>query len=31
MLAEDLLATCNSPLSRNYRVGVGLTRGKSLV
>lgn len=26
----DLLATCNSPLSRNYRVGYGLAQGKSL-
>jgi glycerol-3-phosphate dehydrogenase (NAD(P)+) len=26
----DLLATCNSPLSRNYRVGLGLAGGKSL-
>ena len=26
----DLLATCNSPLSRNYQVGYGLARGKSL-
>ncbi|MGL5065075.1 MAG: NAD(P)H-dependent glycerol-3-phosphate dehydrogenase [Microcoleus sp.] len=26
----DLLATCNSPLSRNYRVGFGLAGGKSL-
>ena len=26
----DLLATCNSPLSRNYRVGFGLAKGKSL-
>jgi glycerol-3-phosphate dehydrogenase (NAD(P)+) len=26
----DLLATCNSPLSRNYQVGVGLARGKTL-
>ncbi|MCU0545609.1 MAG: NAD(P)H-dependent glycerol-3-phosphate dehydrogenase [Oscillatoriaceae cyanobacterium Prado104] len=26
----DLLATCNSPLSRNYRVGFGLAEGKSL-
>jgi glycerol-3-phosphate dehydrogenase (NAD(P)+) len=26
----DLLATCNSSLSRNYQVGYGLARGKSL-
>jgi glycerol-3-phosphate dehydrogenase (NAD(P)+) len=26
----DLLATCNSNLSRNYRVGYGLAQGKSL-
>jgi glycerol-3-phosphate dehydrogenase (NAD(P)+) len=26
----DLLATCNSPLSRNYQVGYGLARGKTL-
>jgi glycerol-3-phosphate dehydrogenase (NAD(P)+) len=26
----DLLATCNSPLSRNYQVGYGLAKGKSL-
>ncbi len=26
----DLLATCNSPLSRNYQVGIGLAQGKSL-
>ncbi len=26
----DLLATCHSPLSRNYRVGYGLGQGKSL-
>lgn len=26
----DLLATCTSPLSRNYRVGYGLAQGKSL-
>ena len=26
----DLLATCNSPLSRNYQVGYGLAEGKSL-
>jgi glycerol-3-phosphate dehydrogenase (NAD(P)+) len=26
----DLLATCNSPLSRNYQVGVGLAEGLSL-
>lgn len=26
----DLLATCTSPLSRNYRVGYGLALGKSL-
>jgi glycerol-3-phosphate dehydrogenase (NAD(P)+) len=26
----DLLATCSSPLSRNYRLGVGLAKGKSL-
>lgn len=26
----DLLATCNSPLSRNYQVGWGLAQGKSL-
>lgn len=26
----DLLATCNSPLSRNYQVGYQLGRGKSL-
>ena len=26
----DLLATCNSPLSRNYQVGAGLAAGKSL-
>lgn len=26
----DLLATCDSPLSRNYRVGAGLAEGKSL-
>jgi glycerol-3-phosphate dehydrogenase (NAD(P)+) len=26
----DLLTTCNSPLSRNYRVGYGLAQGKSL-
>lgn len=24
----DMLATCNSPLSRNYRVGAGLAEGK---
>jgi glycerol-3-phosphate dehydrogenase (NAD(P)+) len=27
----DLLATCGSPLSRNYQVGFGLAQGKSLV
>ena len=26
----DLLATCNSPLSRNYQVGYGLAQGKLL-
>ena len=26
----DLLATCSSSLSRNYRVGYGLAQGKSL-
>lgn len=26
----DLLATCNSSLSRNYQVGLGLAQGKSL-
>ncbi|MGF1481868.1 MAG: NAD(P)H-dependent glycerol-3-phosphate dehydrogenase [Cyanophyceae cyanobacterium] len=26
----DLLATCNSPLSRNYQVGFGLAQGKAL-
>lgn len=26
----DLLATCDSPLSRNYQVGAGLAQGKSL-
>lgn len=26
----DLLATCDSPLSRNYQVGIGLAQGKSL-
>lgn len=26
----DMLATCNSALSRNYRVGYGLAQGKSL-
>lgn len=26
----DLLATCNSPLSRNYQVGFGLGQGKTL-
>lgn len=26
----DLLATCNSPLSRNYQVGYGLANGKTL-
>jgi glycerol-3-phosphate dehydrogenase (NAD(P)+) len=26
----DLLATCNSPLSRNYQVGYGLSQGKTL-
>ncbi|MGK7918385.1 MAG: NAD(P)H-dependent glycerol-3-phosphate dehydrogenase [Trichodesmium sp.] len=26
----DMLATCSSPLSRNYRVGYGLAEGKSL-
>jgi glycerol-3-phosphate dehydrogenase (NAD(P)+) len=26
----DLLATCDSPLSRNYQVGFGLSQGKSL-
>ena len=26
----DMLATCSSPLSRNYRVGYGLARGKLL-
>jgi glycerol-3-phosphate dehydrogenase (NAD(P)+) len=26
----DLLATCGSPLSRNYQVGLGLAQGKSL-
>ncbi|MCS7030293.1 MAG: NAD(P)H-dependent glycerol-3-phosphate dehydrogenase [Gloeomargarita sp. SKYG116] len=26
----DLLATCNSPLSRNYRLGYGLAQGRSL-
>ncbi|MGF1495886.1 MAG: NAD(P)H-dependent glycerol-3-phosphate dehydrogenase [Elainellaceae cyanobacterium] len=26
----DMLATCSSPLSRNYRVGYGLAAGKSL-
>ncbi|MBL1209980.1 NAD(P)H-dependent glycerol-3-phosphate dehydrogenase [Geminocystis sp. GBBB08] len=26
----DLLATCDSPLSRNYQVGIGLAQGKNL-
>lgn len=26
----DMLATCSSPLSRNYRVGYGLAQGKAL-
>ncbi|AFY39620.1 Glycerol-3-phosphate dehydrogenase (NAD(P)+) [[Leptolyngbya] sp. PCC 7376] len=26
----DMLATCTSPLSRNYRVGMGLSQGKDL-
>lgn len=26
----DLIATCDSPLSRNYQVGYGLSQGKSL-
>ena len=26
----DLLATCNSPLSRNYQVGFGLAQGRNL-
>ncbi|MDJ0508102.1 MAG: NAD(P)H-dependent glycerol-3-phosphate dehydrogenase [Crocosphaera sp.] len=26
----DLMATCDSPLSRNYRVGYGLSQGKTL-
>ncbi len=26
----DLLATCSSPLSRNYRVGAGLAKGQKL-
>ncbi len=26
----DLLATCNSPLSRNYRLGYGLAQGQSV-
>ncbi len=26
----DLLATCNSPLSRNYQVGLGLAAGKTI-
>lgn len=26
----DMLATCSSPLSRNYRVGYGLSQGKTL-
>ncbi|MGB1247469.1 MAG: NAD(P)H-dependent glycerol-3-phosphate dehydrogenase [Chitinophagales bacterium] len=26
----DLIATCNSPKSRNYRVGLGLSQGKNL-
>jgi len=26
----DLLATCNSPLSRNYQVGYGLAQGRTL-
>lgn len=26
----DLLATCNSPLSRNYQVGYGLARGETI-
>ncbi|MBE9222261.1 NAD(P)H-dependent glycerol-3-phosphate dehydrogenase [Cyanobacterium stanieri LEGE 03274] len=26
----DLLATCDSPLSRNYQVGMGLSQGKAL-
>ncbi|MDJ0649832.1 MAG: NAD(P)H-dependent glycerol-3-phosphate dehydrogenase [Xenococcaceae cyanobacterium MO_188.B19] len=26
----DLIATCNSPLSRNYQIGYGLAEGKSL-
>ena len=26
----DMLATCTSPLSRNYRVGYGLSQGKDL-
>lgn len=26
----DMLTTCNSPLSRNYRVGYGLAEGKTL-
>lgn len=28
--AGDLLATCSSPLSRNYRVGFGLAQGRKL-
>ena len=27
----DLIATCESPLSRNYQVGYGLARGKTLI
>ncbi|MEL6440096.1 MAG: NAD(P)H-dependent glycerol-3-phosphate dehydrogenase [Cyanobacteria bacterium J06621_8] len=27
----DLIATCDSPLSRNYQVGLGLAQGKTLV
>ncbi len=26
----DLIATCNSPLSRNYQIGYGLAQGKTL-
>ena len=26
----DLMATCNSPLSRNYRVGLGLAQGQTV-
>lgn len=28
--AGDVIATCSSPTSRNYRVGIGLASGKSL-